>query len=170
MLTMRSAVRNIPLLSVGAIGLATALTGCVERTITITSEPGGALVYLNDREIGRTPVDVEFIHYGTYDVRLLKNGFEPLLTAADAQPPLWDLPGPDFLAEITPVQLHSDIEWHFVMEPVQADRDSLIDRAHDIRQGLRDAEADFEAGAEPMPAAGDSAAEAGETGSAAADS
>ncbi|MFB3120043.1 MAG: PEGA domain-containing protein [Stenotrophomonas maltophilia] len=36
----------------------------------ITSEPPGALVWLNDREIGRTPVDVDFEFYGRYDVRL----------------------------------------------------------------------------------------------------
>lgn len=117
------------------------VSGCVERTITITSEPAGALVYLNDREIGRTPVDVEFVHYGTYDVRLVKDGYEPLLTAADAQPPAWDLPGPDFLAEIAPLQLRSDIEWHFVMEPEQMDRPALIDRAREARSTLAEADA-----------------------------
>ncbi len=39
--------------------------GCVQRTITITSDPPGALVWLNDREIGRTPLDVNFVYYGT---------------------------------------------------------------------------------------------------------
>ena len=36
---------------------ATALlgTGCVERTIRVTSEPAGARVWLNDRDIGVTP-------------------------------------------------------------------------------------------------------------------
>jgi hypothetical protein len=48
----------------------TGLLGCVERTISITSEPEGALVYLNDEEVGRTPVSVPFTFYGVYDVRL----------------------------------------------------------------------------------------------------
>jgi hypothetical protein len=49
---------------------ASTLVGCVERTISITSEPRGALVYLNDEEVGRTPVSVPFTYYGVYDVRL----------------------------------------------------------------------------------------------------
>jgi len=109
------------------------LSGCVERTITITSEPDGALVYLNDREIGRTPVDVEFIHYGTYDVRLVKDGYEPLLTFGKAKPPLWDAPGPDLLAELAPVELRSDIEWHYELQPAQSDPEALVERARTFR-------------------------------------
>ncbi len=50
------------------------LAGCVERLITVHSSPAGALVYLNDEEIGRTPVSVPFKYYGTYDVRLEHEG------------------------------------------------------------------------------------------------
>ncbi len=50
------------------------LTGCVERLITVKSTPAGALVYLNDEEVGRTPVTVPFKFYGTYDVRLEHEG------------------------------------------------------------------------------------------------
>lgn len=46
------------------------LTACVERTISITSTPSGALVHLNDQEVGRTPLTVPFTYYGVYDVRL----------------------------------------------------------------------------------------------------
>lgn len=44
--------------------------GCVERVISITSEPSGSLVHLNDEEVGRTPLTVPFTFYGVYDVRL----------------------------------------------------------------------------------------------------
>jgi len=110
-----------------------ALTGCVRRTILITSDPSGALVYLNDREVGRTPVDVDFVHYGTYDVRLVKDGCEPLLTSGDASAPLWDTPGPDLIAELIPAELHSRIQWHYVLEPAREDRDALLDRARRFR-------------------------------------
>ncbi|MCC5829414.1 MAG: PEGA domain-containing protein [Phycisphaeraceae bacterium] len=50
------------------------LGGCVRRTITITSEPSGALVHLNDQEVGRTPLTIGFTHYGVYDVRLTHEG------------------------------------------------------------------------------------------------
>lgn len=52
------------------LGCMVAGFGCVERTITITSEPSGALVHLNDEEVGRTPLTVPFTFYGVYDVRL----------------------------------------------------------------------------------------------------
>lgn len=124
-------------LALGA-GCATAMSlhGCVERTITITSEPAGALVYLNDREIGRTPVDVEFVHYGEYDVRLVLDGYEPQLTSGDANAPVWDLPGPDFVAEVLPLHFTSELNWHYVLEPVQDEPEALVDRARAIRSEL----------------------------------
>ena len=95
-------------------------------------------MWLNDREIGRTPVDVEFVHYGSYDVRLVKDGYEALLTHGKAKAPLWDAPGPDFAAEVMPVELHSDITWHYVLQPLPEDADAaavgLLDRAHETRE------------------------------------
>src|SRR5581483_5232398 len=49
-----------------------ALTGCVERRYVITSDPPGAIVYCNGRQIGATPVDDHFIYYGKYDFTLVK--------------------------------------------------------------------------------------------------
>lgn len=103
--------------------------GCVRRTILITSSPDGALVWVNDREVGRTPVEIDFVHYGEYDVRLVRDGYEPLLTSGTAKPPLWDAPGPDFFAELTPGEQRVQIEWHYDLEPVEDDREALIERA-----------------------------------------
>src|SRR5689334_12153842 len=62
-------------------------SGCVRRTLSITSDPPGALLWLNGREVGRTPVDVDFIYYGVYDVQLVKDGYEPLLSSGHADAP-----------------------------------------------------------------------------------
>jgi hypothetical protein len=112
---------------------AVCLTGCVERTISISSEPSGALVYLNDREVGRTPLKVEFLYYGTYDVRLVKDGYEPLLTKGDANAPWWDVPGVDLAAELVPARLQSEIEWHFDLTPADDDPSRLIERAREMQ-------------------------------------
>ncbi len=90
--------------------------GCVQRTISVTSQPAGALVYLNDEEVGRTPLRVPFLHYGTYDVRLEAQGYEPLWTTAQAKAPWWEYPGPDLIAEAVP-NGRSQIDWHFEMTP-----------------------------------------------------
>lgn len=117
--------------------LVSTLTGCVERTITITSDPPGALVWLNDREIGRTPVDVDFVYYGTYDVRLEKQDHEPLMTKGEAKPPWWDNIPIDFAAEVVPIDLHADIRWHYTLEPTADDRPALIERADALRRRVQ---------------------------------
>ena len=123
-------------------GLCLTLVGCVKRTMRITSDPSGALVWVNDREVGRTPVDVGFVHYGTYDVRLIKEGFEPLLTFGEAKPPLWDNVPLDLAAELMPFQLESNVRWHYVLEPADDSREALIDRGRELRSDLPDGEAD----------------------------
>jgi len=108
--------------------------GCVRRKLNITSTPPGALVYLNDREVGRTPVDIDITYYGTYDVRLIKDGYEPLMTHGDASGPIWDAPGPDFIAEVLPFQLTSETDWHYDLEPEDNDSDALLTRARQMRE------------------------------------
>lgn len=127
--------------------------GCVERTISITSDPPGALVWLNDREVGRTPVEVGFVHYGTYDVRLSKEGYEPLMTSGEAKPPLWDNVPLDFFAEFVP-GAKSRIAWHYELGPREDDPARLIERARELR--------DEAVGKEPEPASSEAAATAGE--------
>lgn len=111
-------------------------TGCIRRTLAITTEPSGALLWLNDREVGRTPVEVDFDHYGTYDVRLERDGYEPMMTSGKAKAPWWDTVGLDLIAEAVPGTLTSRIEWHYVMQPIDDDRERLIERARDLREIL----------------------------------
>ena len=129
---------NPPMLRMSLIGIVlaalVALNGCVRRTITITTEPEGTLVWLNDREVGRTPVEVDFKHYGTYDVRLEHRGYEPMMTSGRADPPWWDNVGLDLIAELIPVDLESRIEWHYVMEPLDDAREALLSRARELRK------------------------------------
>ncbi len=107
--------------------------GCVRRTLAITTEPAGALLWLNDREIGRTPAQVDFLHYGQYSVRLELEGYEPLTTFGDANPPWWDLLGPDLVSEMIPAELHSEVEWHYQLEPLAEDPAAVVERAKELR-------------------------------------
>lgn len=111
-------------------------TGCVERTLTLTSEPSGALVYLNDEEVGRTPLSVPFTYYGHYHVRLEHDHYIPLSTTRKAAAPWWEAPGPDLFAEMIPDN-QVEISWHFNMElATAADPDRVIDRAGQLRAML----------------------------------
>jgi hypothetical protein len=115
------------------LALGVMLTGCVERTVTITSKPTGALVYLNDQEVGRTPVTVPFTFYGKYDVRLEQDGYQTLSTSQDMVAPWWEFPGPDLIAEAVP-NGKSRQAWHFELMPQpEPDAQRLQDRASQMR-------------------------------------
>ncbi len=138
MIPAMATTRWINVVRWGVLPLAALLaTGCVERTIRITSDPAGALVFLNDEEVGRTPCETAFLHYGTYDVRLVKEGFEPYMGPAEASAPLYDLPGPDLVADLLPVRIGSHIDWHFTLQPVTDDDPAMIDRARQLRERMR---------------------------------
>ncbi|MGP1273115.1 MAG: PEGA domain-containing protein [Phycisphaerales bacterium] len=120
-------------------------TGCLERTITITSEPPGAIVRLNDAELGRTPVTAEFKHFGVYDVRLSLDGHEPLVTERETTPPIWEYPGVDLLAILAPWRVRTSIEWHFELQPepvpgsaeAREAEQELLERAASLRDASR---------------------------------
>jgi len=118
------------------LGLTFGLTGCVQRTISITSQPDGALVHLNDEEVGRTPLRVPYLFYGTYDVRLEKDGCKPLWTKQKTKAPWWETPGPDLIAEMIP---NNKVEqnWHFELETITpAEEEALISRAQTMRDSI----------------------------------
>ena len=123
--------------AIGVIGLLTTALlagGCVQRTIEITSTPTGAQVYLNDVEVGRTPLEVGFTYFGTYDVRLRKSGYEPLITSAKTDAPMHEWPGFDLVAMAWPDTKETVIRWHFEMEPSVVDEDALLERARMFRE------------------------------------
>lgn len=116
------------------------MPGCVERRLMVTSEPSGALVFLNEEEKGRTPLEVPFTWYGTYEVRLEREGYRTLHTQRVAERPWWETPGPDLVAEALPNR-EVEIAWHLQMVPQvpadQVDQDALIGHARQLRETNR---------------------------------
>lgn len=113
-----------------------ALSGCIERRIYIASDPPGALVHLNDVEVGRTPVEVDFLYFGVYDIRLEKEGYQPLWTKREAKPPLYEQPPFDLIAEALPTTLRSGFHWSFTLKPIVIDPDAVAARARAVRDEL----------------------------------
>ena len=113
------------------IGAAVFLSGCVERRLTVNTEPQGALVILNDEQIGLSPVTVEFNWYGDYKVELSKQGYETLKTHKKLKAPAHDGFPLDFIVEVLwPGRIVDEYEWTFAIEPYQApEREALIDSA-----------------------------------------
>lgn len=114
--------------------------GCIQRRIRVTSEPPGAVVWLNDTEIGRTPAEAEFTFYGDYDVRLELPGYMPVHEMRRTVAPFYEYPGPDLIAEVVPHKFEKVFEWHFDLEEVPERTQSpeeleadLIRRARELR-------------------------------------
>ena len=111
--------------------------GCVERRVTVTSEPSGALVWLNDEAIGVTPCEAGFKYYGKYDVRLALDGYEPVHEGRVMKAPLYEYPVVDLAATVVPLKFESLNEWHFVLVEsgeLNQDREGLIGRAQEMRE------------------------------------
>ena len=122
-----------------AIGLVMILlAGCVERKLTINTEPQGAMVILNDQEIGTSPVTVPFNWYGDYGVRIIKDGYETLNTHRNLKAPLHDRPPFDFVAQILyPGPIINAYEWTFELAPKEYPaREQLIENGQSLRSQL----------------------------------
>ena len=111
-------------------------SGCVRRVVDITTDPDGALVWMNGREVGTTPVEVEIVYYGDYDVQVVRDGYETLSTSAKANPPVWDMPGLDLVSEVLPADLESRTRWHFDLVPEDQDDADVMKRAEALRARL----------------------------------
>lgn len=119
---------------VGAVAMLLVLGGCLERRIHVTSDPPGAAVTINDVEVGRTPLKTGFKYYGTYDVRIRKEGHEPIWTPRTANTPLWEVPPVDLVATALPIRIENEVSWHFDLAPTTADNaEELLQRGREMQ-------------------------------------
>ena len=114
------------------------LAGCVERRLTINTQPQGAVVFLNDEEIGVSPVTVSFEWYGDYNVRISKEGYQTLKTHRRLKSPWYDKFPFDFFAGVlNPKRIVDTYEWTFELAPLQQPtREELIQKAEELKQQL----------------------------------
>jgi len=122
-----------------SLSISLLLAGCVERKLTINTEPQEALVVLNDEEIGTSPVTVSFEWYGDYWVRISKDGYETLNTHRPLKGPWYDSFPFDFFAQIiNPDRIVDSYEWTFELEPKkQISREELIQNAEKLKKQLK---------------------------------
>jgi hypothetical protein len=128
----------------GLAGVMVLAGGCARRTIEVTSEPPGALVWMNDQEVGRTPLETDFKFFGTYDVRVALEGYEPVWMPARVDSPWFEKPGIDLL--IAPVaRTRTSARWHVTLTPSPespagmgraTEEPALLERARAARDGL----------------------------------
>ena len=120
--------------------------GCVKRKLLIRSQPEGALVTIDKRPIGLTPVAVPYVYYGTREIQLEKDGFETLVIKQRIAPPWYEIPPLDFFVEnFWPREVDDVRLLSFPLQPrASINEDSLLQRAGQLRGNVQ-------RGTVPMP-------------------
>ncbi|HTU23935.1 MAG TPA: PEGA domain-containing protein [Pirellulales bacterium] len=119
-----------------ALAIALCAAGCVHRRFTVRSNPPGARVFVDEYEIGTTPVSHDFVYYGTRKIRLVKDGYETLTILQPIPTPWWDLPGIDFVSEnLVPTEIRDHRVLDYQMQPqVIVPTEQLLTRADELRR------------------------------------
>jgi hypothetical protein len=144
------------ILALGTAVLLAFLPGCVQRRLTIRSNPPGALVYIDNYEIGVTPVSTDFIYYGSREIRLIKDGYETQtrMTAIDA--PWYQYTPIDFFAEnVVPYEIRDQRTIDFQLVPqIIVPTEELLGRADELRFGSRSTVTPLPLSPQPAPLPG----------------
>jgi hypothetical protein len=135
---LRRAIMTKWSLLVAGLIVSLLLGGCVERKLTINTEPTGAIVVLNDEEIGTSPVTTSFEWYGDYNVRISKEGYETLKTHRNLKAPWYDYFPFDFFAGcLNPKRTVDSYQWSFTLAPLtEPNREELIRDAQKLKKQL----------------------------------
>ena len=110
--------------------------GCIERILTIQTDPPGALVELNAQEMGRTPVSRDFTWYGTYDVTLRLDNYRTLKTTAKVFAPIYEWIPLDLVTELLPLPFkdHHTIHYTLMTEPPASEPNAgILERAEELK-------------------------------------
>ena len=112
-----------------------ASSGCVQRRMTIRSNPPGALVYVDDYQIGTTPVSADFIYYGTRKIRLVKDGFETLTVRQPFPIPWYEVFPLDLVSEnLWPAEIRDERVVDLAMAPaLSTPPEEVVARAQQAR-------------------------------------
>ena len=111
-------------------------TGCVRRRIFVRSDPPGALLYVNKKPVGHTPITLSFTHYGEMEFMLSKDGYETLREIRRIRAPWYQWPGVDFFSEVVWPQKITDLkQLDFKMDPERnVSQSELLARAESLRR------------------------------------
>jgi hypothetical protein len=128
------------LAAAAALAAGAALSGCVERTLLVVTDPPGARLTVNGVDRGVTPRVIRYVHDGRFDVRVEKEGYESLAAEVTTCTRLDAVPGPDFVAEnLWPGRIRRQTVAHLRLPPLKresytkAEVEALLRRAEAFR-------------------------------------
>jgi hypothetical protein len=94
------------------------------------------MVFVDNQQIGTTPCSVDFIYYGTREIRLVKPGYETLTVNQPIPMPWYQIPPIDFVSEnLIPTNIQDHRTVAFDLQPqIIVPTEQLLDRANQLRQ------------------------------------
>jgi hypothetical protein len=112
------------------------MPGCVRRRLNVRTNPAGAIVYVDNQQIGTSPCSVDFTYYGTREIRLVKPGYETLTVDQPIPTPWYQVPPIDFVSEnLVPTKIRDNRTVTYDLAPqVIVPTQQLIDRGQQLRE------------------------------------
>lgn len=113
--------------------------GCVRRRMTVRTSPPGATVSVDNQVIGTTPAASSFVYYGTREFRIEKDGYRTETIKRRLNPPWYEFPGIDFVAEtLWPGEIRDErmIDVELVPKTLEPS-DDVVQRADALRTQSR---------------------------------
>ena len=98
-------------------GLTLLTTGCVYRSLTIRTDPPGAMVYVNDQLKGQSPVTYDFTWYGWYRLMIKKDGYQRLDDRKMLRAPVYLWMPFDLVTELAPFRIRDRRTWSYTLTP-----------------------------------------------------
>ncbi len=110
-------------------------SGCVSRRMMVYSDPPGAMVLLEGKEIGYTPVAVDFLYYGTREFTLIKDGYETKTVLQKVSPPWYQWPVIEFFADNFALHSITDRQaFNYSLEPRRINSsEDVLNRGESLR-------------------------------------
>ena len=96
------------------------ISGCVRRSLTIRTEPPGALVYVNDQLRGPSPVSYDFVWYGWHRVTIMSDGYQRLDDVRKLRSPLYLWIPLDLVMELLPIPVRDQRTWSYTLRRASA--------------------------------------------------
>ena len=119
-----------------AVLLCFTAVGCVRRRMTVRTNPPGAMVSVDNQVIGASPASTPFVYYGTRELRIEADGYRTETIRRRFDPPWYQWPGIDFIAEtLWPGEVRDEriVDVTLVPKTLPAS-DEVIARADSLRQ------------------------------------
>ena len=113
-------------------------SGCMSRRITVRTQPSGALVEMNGKRLGTSPVSTNFTYYGDNEFKVSMPGFETAVVQQPTHAPWYQVPPLDFITDnFLPFRVRDHREYTYSLTPrnplQELDEQGLRNRGENFR-------------------------------------